>query len=222
MGRIYIRDLNPTFVIFTSTQNWTVPAGVSKIKVLAIGGGGGGGGGYSATYVGGGGGSGSVGYAEVIVQPGTQLSVFVGAGGSAGKGGSSPTGGGNGGASQLQYQAIVAGLGGNGGGAASSTANGSVGGGGGTFPVNVGTYGQVLVYAVSTYMLSGNAGSGQNGGQTPEFAPEFGGASNVSGGFPGGTTSTSNVAFGQGGNGGGVNANGTPGIQGAVIIWWGD
>ena len=211
-------------VMFTTSQNWTVPSGVHKIKVLAIGGGGGGGGG-SSSYVGGGGGSGSIGYAEVFVQPGITLNIQVGAGGSAGTGGASPTAGGSGGASQIQYypsQPIISGQFGNGGGAASSTANGSAGSGGSTFPTNIGDYGEIPVYAIAAYMVAGNAGNGQNGGITPEFAPGFAGASNVSNGYPGGTASVPNVSFGQGGNGGGVNANGTPGIQGVVIIWWGD
>jgi len=213
------------YLMFTSSQNWTVPPGVYRIKVLAIGGGGGGGGGYSSTYVGGGGGSGSIGYAELFVQPGVELSILVGAGGSAGVGGSSPMGGQNGGASQIEVftgQLIISGQFGNGGAAALGSANGSAGSGGSTAPVNLGEYGEVPIFALAAYMVAGNAGSGQNGGQTPEFAPGFASASNVSNGELGGTASGNNVAFGQGGNGGPVNGNGTPGIQGAVIIWWGD
>jgi len=209
--------------IFTTSQTWTAPANLRKpIHVLAIGGGGGGGGGYSSTYTGGGGGSGAVQYAVAMVKPGDELEINIGAGGSAGTGGASPTGGGNGGASQVIYPnhsaSIVYANGGGGGGAASSSANGTNGNGG-------------QPAAVDNCVISSFGINGTNGQNSQNWA-----------GAPvlplGAAVSTSNIVTllynntaptntppwytGVGGPGGGVNANGTEGGNGFVIIWWGD
>jgi len=214
------------YVIFTSSQNWTVPAGVHHIRVLAIGGGGGGGGGYSSTYVGGGGGSGAVSYGEFLVQPGTQLLINIGAGGAPGTGGASPTAGGAGGQTNIQVPSsisggsfLIAANGGGGGGAASSTANGSPGGGGAIAYQMVNMEGIASIFMIAFYGLNGNASGGQTDGMPPIFLPSLTGAANANYGFPGlGTAS----AYGAGGSGGGVNANGYPGYQGILLIWWGD
>jgi hypothetical protein len=220
MGRINIRNLVPTFVIFTSSQNWVVPAGVYKIKVLAIGGGGGGGGGYSSTYVGGGGGSGALAYAELAVQPGTKFSIVVGAGGSGGTGGSSPTAGGGGGNSQINYNGVylLCACGGGGGGAATSSANGAGGSGGSIYRFNVPVGSPFMI--LDDYDTGGNSGlSGSNnsGGGTPALNATFTGTSTGLG-----QGNSAGYSYGNGGQGGGVNANGAPGVQGVVIIWWGD
>jgi len=200
-------------VMFTASQNWQVPSGVHKIKILAIGAGGGGGGG-NASYVGGGGGSGAIIFVETIVHPGDTLSITIGAGGSAGTGGTTPTAGGNGGNTNVINQTtgfVLANVaGGGGGGAATSSANGSGGAGG--------SIGQPNFAVLATYGANGNAGSGQLGGFAPLFSTNFSSVSSVSisnGGPP-------PYVIGAGGNGGGVNANGGPGGQGIVIIWWGD
>ena len=71
-----------------STQNWTVPNGVSKIAVYMFGGGGGGSAGGGSPYFlgegggGGGAGSGSA-FKDYPVTPGTTYSVTIGAGGNA-------------------------------------------------------------------------------------------------------------------------------------------
>lgn len=63
------------------SYSFIVPAGVTKISIVAIGGGGSGGGG-DASYYGAGGGGGALGYVnQVPVTPGETLSVYVGAGG---------------------------------------------------------------------------------------------------------------------------------------------
>jgi hypothetical protein len=213
-------------VIFTSSQNWTVPMGVYKIKALLIGGGGGGGGGYSTTYVGGGGGSGGTTYFEAVVAPETELQILVGAGGSGGTGGSSPTAGGNGGFSMVNL--IVNGSpsgqvgnagGGIGGGAASSTANGSAGGGAGVSYMSQGLQGSTTIIVTAAYSAPGNAGSGQNPGVAPILNGNFTGVSNTT---YGNNNATFNTSYGSGGFGGGVNANGGSGQNGIVIIWWGD
>jgi len=213
-------------VIFTYSQNWTVPTGVYKIKAILIGGGGGGGGGYSSTYVGGGGGSGGTTYFEAVVAPGTELQIFVGAGGSGGTGGSTPTAGGNGGFSIVNRiingspsgQVGVAG-GGGGGGAASSTANGSAGAGSGTIVMMQGTQGSTSIIVTAAYSAAGNAGSGQNPGVAPILNGNFTGIGNTT---YGNNNGTANISYGSGGFGGGVNANGDSGQNGIVIIWWGD
>jgi len=202
------------FVIFTSSQNWTVPMDVYKIKILAIGAGGGGGGGYSSTYVGGGGGAGGIVFVETIVNPGDTLQIQIGAGGSAGTGGSSPTAGGNGGntiISNITTGFILVNVGGGGGGgAATSSANGSGGVGGGAGLPN---------FAVlSAYGVNGNPGGVQNPGLTPILLPNFSGVSSLTIGLGGGPP----YVIGAGGVGGGVNANGSAGGQGLVIIWWGE
>ena len=213
-------------MIFTSSQNWTVPTGVYKIKAIVIGGGGGGGGGYSSTYVGGGGGSGGTTYFEAVVAPGAELQIVVGAGGGGGTGGASPTAGGNGGFSLVNL--IINGSpssqvgnagGGIGGGAASSTANGSAGGGAGTGAMMQGTQGSTPIIITAAYSAAGNAGSGQNPGVAPVLNGNFTGISNTTYGY---NNSTINLSYGSGGFGGGVNANGGSGQNGIVIIWWGD
>lgn len=77
-------------LLATSTQYWTVPAGVTSIKIACIGGGGGGGGGTqrvnnTGPYSGGGGGQGgNLAWTTLSVTPGTQYYLGVGAGGSGG------------------------------------------------------------------------------------------------------------------------------------------
>jgi hypothetical protein len=199
------------FLIFTSSQNWVVPSGVHKIKAIAIGAGGGGGGGYSSTYNGGGGGAGAIVYGEMMVAPGQVLQILVGAGGAGGTGGSSPTNGGNGGGSGINDangETLIGVFGGSGGRAATSSANGA-GGGGGAINPQIGSSQLMWVYDISGYNGYGNGAPGS----TPTLIPP-------------GIATTTPVAYytnvGQGGQGGGVNKNGSPGKNGIVIIWWGD
>ncbi len=71
--------------VFTSgSGNWTVPIGVTSVRVLLVGGGGGGGGGHTATYQGGGGGGGAIVAADLKVTPGASLAYSVGGGGAGG------------------------------------------------------------------------------------------------------------------------------------------
>lgn len=88
------------YVVFTSSGSWSIPSGVTTIKIRAIQGGGGGGGGGSTnsatTYQGGGtgGGAGVVVDQAVALSSDTSLTITVGAGGTGGSAGAS---GGNGG-----------------------------------------------------------------------------------------------------------------------------
>ncbi len=140
-----------------SPQTWTVPPGVSCVK-LKVWGAGGGGGGYDAPNCintnirGGHGGGGSYVEATIAVQPGDVLTIYVGGGGGNGDGcvacnlgnnggwgwGNGGSGacnhgsGGGGGASAvlLNGQVVVVAAGGGGGGAAGNNGNGGDGGGG--------------------------------------------------------------------------------------------
>jgi hypothetical protein len=79
---IVIVKYSSTVVTFTSSTTWTVPAGVTSLKVLVVGGGGGGG-----ESIGGGGGGGGVVYnASYGVTPSDTITVTVGAGGAGGDG----------------------------------------------------------------------------------------------------------------------------------------
>jgi len=206
-------------LFFTSSATWVVPAGLSKpISMITIGAGGGGGGGYSSTYTGGAGGSGAIMYAKALVTPGTELSIVVGAGGSPGTGGASPTAGGSGGATAVQFASngvsLCGATGGSGGGAASSSADGANGAGGGLLDV----YAQVI------------GGFGMNGSSGP--SPNANGYALVPLLPLGSVVSSTNIVTayywynqnnsGAGGAGGGVNSNGTSGVAGFIMIWWGD
>ena len=93
---------NHGYQLFTSSGTFTVPAGVTRLNVRAIGGGGGGGGGGTTSastttqYGGGGGGPGGVTEAAIPVTAGEALTVTIGAGGAGGAGGAA---GGNAGSS---------------------------------------------------------------------------------------------------------------------------
>lgn len=91
--------------------NWTVPAGLTKIRVTAIGGGGGGGSRGPSGYGGSGGGGGGCGIGNLTVTPGSSITITVGAGGSNAQYNTQATAG-SGGTSQFGTQLIVTGGGG--------------------------------------------------------------------------------------------------------------
>lgn len=95
--------------VFTTNGTFTVPDGVTAVRVICVGGGGGAGGGAAAEYSGSGGGGG---YSEKIVTgltPGDTVTVTVGAGGTAG---TSTTNGGTGGTSSFGSHVTAPGGGG--------------------------------------------------------------------------------------------------------------
>jgi len=209
-------------VIFTASQNWQVPSGVHKIKIIAIAGGGGGGGG-SASYAGGGGGAGAISYVEAMANPGDTLNIQVGAGGSAGIGGSSPTAGGIGGKTQVldpNGNVIVAALGGGGGAPGGASAAGAGGAGGENGGIGWSPTTNKVLFALSYAGMNGVSGSGTTPGGfafTPTlFPPGFAISSNTL------QASYNLPAAGYGGGGGNTNSNGVAGGGGVVIIWWGD
>lgn len=234
-----------TTVRFASpgTCEWTVPAGVTVIDVLAVGGGGSGGWGQSATSVlgsGGGGGGGGGGQRRILagqaVTPGAAMSITVGAGGNNAAGGDSgvgslisATGGSRGGAASF-YSGGAGGTGGTGG----TATNGRPGGQGKIHNSDGPTWGSDsadFTFAGASYCTSGGGGGGyltnQNGGQ----APGGGCTSARVGGYGAGYSSGRNEVVqptagasnsGGGGGGGGYTVGsssaGAAGGSGLVVI----
>ena len=190
--------------------NWTVPAGVYRIRLTVIGGGGGGGGGFtdgaSIWYPAGGGGAGAMVRAVARVEPGEIYAITIGAGGG---GGAANTAGSNGSASTFALGAINAG---GGGGGAANTRGGSAGSG------SAGTPGDLLGGVIEAF--------GQPGGHGARATPEAenyggnGGASVYGAGGRGGTSTAAGDTgiLGAGGGGGGPGQAGGAGVAGAIVI----
>lgn len=211
------------FTTPNESGNWTVPDGVTKIRVTLIGGGGGGGGGSEGNprlSGGAGGGSGGTEFATLSVTPGQTIAYKVGAGGI----GCSNYGvagkrlpGTNGGDTTFGTAKALGGLTPvNQGNNHYDKAPPAVAGGG------AGTNGQ----SRNADNGSGNEMSGGNGGSTPGYGTNggvgaqggrgFGPINGQDGGFPGGG--------GGGGNGGqndATNGAGGNGAGGAIYIVWG-
>lgn len=129
-----------SYQAFTSSGTFTIPTGVTKVKVTVVGGGGGGGGafgsGCTGSGSGGGGGAGSTAYKWLTgLTPGNTIGVTVGGGGTAGASGGGTAGSGGSSSIQSGTQTIttVTALGGLGG-AYGSSSNGA--GGQGQTPTN--------------------------------------------------------------------------------------
>lgn len=114
-------------IVFSQSQTWTVPPGVTKIDIFCVGGGGGGGGAASGrtNLAGGSGGGGgyTATYKGLAVSPGQQFAVVVGSGGSGG-----PLDGRGGVGGTTSFGTVVSA---NGGGSGSCRAMGGSGGSGG-------------------------------------------------------------------------------------------
>jgi hypothetical protein len=196
---------NLAVYIPTNQGNWTVPNGISKIRVRMWGGGGAGGPGSGGA----GGGGGAGGYTEgyLTVTPGNQYFVTVGGGG---VGAGTPGGG-------SSFASLMTVLGGSGGGAGSSGTNTIGSGGAGAA---VGTGGNILI--------AGNAGgdgvcfstSGIGMGGTGGGAHSGDGAAGIIGivTSPRDGHSVATVGGGGGGAiGSGLGGQGGPGL---VLIEW--
>lgn len=188
--------------IFTSSGTFTIPTGVTKVKVTVVGGGGGGGNGSNGVGASGGGGGGAAISILSGVTPGNTLTVTIGAGGSAGvAGGTSSV------ASGTQTITTISATGGG----LGSTAgvNGANGGAGG-----VGSNGNLN--------LTGDSGGPGSRGNTIDLSGN--GGSSIFGGGGGGRAVGTSVAGGAGGNyggggGGGSNSGGGgAGAPGVVIF----
>lgn len=126
-GRVQTAKPNMGVQLFTSTGNFTVPAGVTNIEVTVVGGGGGGAGGYvfEAVYSSGGSGGAGGNGAGILtgLTAGAVIAVTVGAAGSASASNSMAAGGAGGTSS---FGAFISATGG-GGGAGASAYGGSAG-----------------------------------------------------------------------------------------------
>lgn len=173
------------YISASGAFTFTVPANVTQISAVVIGGGGGGSGGESGRNEGmGGGGGGGLSWGTFAVTPGETLNINVGAGGTSSQGNS----GGNGGASTIVRGAttLLSG-GGGGGGPFRSTSGGTAGTSTGTERDGGG---------------SGGAGGGASGNDAGGGGGGAGGYSG-NGGAGSGTGTGSNAAVGSGGGGGG-------------------
>ncbi len=229
---------NTDTITAIGASTWTVPANVSSVQIVAVGGGGGG----AITGPASGGNGGSV-TASLTVSAGQVLNLFVGGGGSAGRFAATDSGGGGGSTTVNAGTAnqIIAGGGGGGGymgatggngngspGATQGTGNGGGGGNGGTG----GGGGATTIGYPGFSGGSGNGGAGGAGGNAPGGAGAGGGtgADNHSsygggggGGFGGGGSGGDNGADGGGGGGGGstgpagavISVGGNAGLNGA-------
>ena len=185
--------------------NWTVPAGVTSVDVLAVGGGGGGG-----AHVGGGGGGGGVNYSpNITVTPNESIPVTVGAGGAGAtwSGGTGTfTSGANGASSS--FGSAVSALGGGVGasnthqvaGTGSSVASG---GGGSRLGAYVGGTGATSSGGSPTSDLPHAAGGGGGAGGGGNDGTEDDGDGTGGAGGPGGISDITGTSIYYGGGGGG-------------------
>src|SRR5665647_3283418 len=211
---------------FTASSSFTVPAGVTAIKVETWGGGGGGGYGGAAGNGMNGGGGGAYASKLILVTGGDNYSVTVGAGGA---GGTSNANGGTNGASS-SFAALVVASGGfasntqntiaNGGQAAACTGdirysggngglgglavgNGGGGGGSSATSANGAVNGSNFSGGIGGAGGNGTDGDGGKGGNNT-------GATAVAGTMPGG----------GGGGRGDANGNSANGAKGQIIVSW--
>ena len=213
---------------FTSGGTFTVPAGVTKIKVEVVGGGGGGG--SSCTNAGSGGGGGGISIGLFTVTPGTNYTVTV-AGAVAGNFSYCFAGGGsNGGTSSFVGTGInMTATGGSGG----TNAGGGAGiggiGSGGYYNSTLGGGG--LGYGGEDHAESGENGGGSGGGkQGGGGGGGIGGGSGgrySAGGLPAGAVGygRSGIANSGAGGGGGADVGGAQnyggnGAAGRVVVFW--
>lgn len=207
------------FAELSGAGTWTVPAGVTAIRLRMNGGGGGGGGCYTAgsfPAAGSGGGGGEYAEAVLATTPGQALAYSVGLGGSGGLGSSTPTAGATG--NSTTFGGLLSALGG---GAGSAGLNGIVGssGAGGTGGSGAGVRrsGRGGGYGIQ---LTGGIQGGQ-GGDSPFAGPgtspnvnSNGTSGNGPGGGGAGGAATSNALSGNGAGG----SNGGTGAAGYLRI----
>jgi hypothetical protein len=226
-GTIYVP---PGQQLFTTSQSFVVPGGITQISAAAIGGGGGGSGGDGGRgEPNQGGGGGGLAYGTFAVTPGETLTITVGAGGTSPTGGS----GGAGGASSIARGATVLLSGGGGAGGVERTINtaaggtstgteragGGIGGAGGTGTAasggtgggGAGGYsaaggaGGAITAAGAASTGGGGGGGGGRSGTTAGNAGS-GGGTGLLGAGSNGTAGTSNGGGGGGGSGGTAGA----------------
>lgn len=209
--------------VFTTpgTVAWTVPAGVTAVKVLLAGGGASGGGATTNGSAGSGGGSGACALSYITgLTPGASINVTVGAGGAATSGA-----GNNGGTSSFgSYVTCTGGAGGAGNHAANTFAGGAGGSVSGTYSIGFNGYAGGTSYSggKAGYFTGAGAAIGYVLGVVGGF---FGLNSNGSPGCTGSQPWNSANAAGFGASSGGGFRNGSAGTAGAgapgiVMLEW--
>lgn len=188
------------------TYTWSVPTGVTKIRLRIWGGGGGGGAGSSSSSGGSGGGGGGYGEGTYTIASGTtSLAVIVGAGGAAGVASTtSPSSGGTGGTSSVgSFLSVTGGQGGQAGNGGTATQLSNSGSATGS-QLGVPGYFGGLAYTLQGVVIGGSGGAAFGTSQPPVNVAPAGGNPGM---FPGG---------GAGGAAG--YAGGGLGAPGFVII----
>jgi hypothetical protein len=187
--------------VFTASGTFTIPTGITRVKVTVIGGGGGGGGGRSvgcSDYPGNGGGGGGTAIKFLTsLTPGNTLTVTRGAGGSGGAY-DSLSGGTSGGTSSVSS------------GTETITTVSATGGGGGQmfgYPIANGGVG-----SSADLNINGNAGNAEGGGGTT-----LGGGGSTT--YIGNGTTGGNYGGGGGGSTPMINTGGA-GCAGVIIFEW--
>lgn len=186
---------------------WTVPNGVSSVRVLVVAGGGGGGG-YLTS--GGGGGGGVIHEIGTSVTPGSSINVVVGKGGSAGSNAWNLPGNYNNGTngSNSTFDSLVAVGGGGGGGGGTNSQRGNPGSAGGS-----GGGGGRCWVGCNTSFTSSNGNKRLGGAGTTNQGNAGGNAPYMSGGGGGGAGSagspSAGVVAGNGGDGISVDIDGS-------------
>ena len=195
----------PSMQVFTSSGTFTVPAGVTKLKVTVVGGGASGYGasGVNAAFMGGraGGDAGGAAIKTITVTPGDAIAVTIGAGGASGSSSSA------GGTSSFGAHCSATG------GGAASTFTGGVGGTGSSGDLNLGGG----AGGAGSYHAAGDGTSGNTGGTGGNSIFGGGGLAKTN------TTGGTGNAYGAGGGGGSSDHNtgtfnGGAGASGVVIV----
>jgi len=190
--------------IFTSNGTFTIPTGITQVKVMAIGGGGGGAGNTGGGGASGGGGGGCAIKWLTGLTPGNTLAVVVGTGGNGGAAGANNGISGNNSSVASGTQTISTitanggtnGITGNAGGGAGGTASGgdlNIGGGGGGYGYI--TTGNPGGHGGSSF-LAGQTNDGSGGpGQSGQLYGGGGAGSDAVGNQPGGNGAAGIVVF---------------------------
>jgi hypothetical protein len=183
-------------VVFSTagTSTWSVPAGVTKVKVTVVGGGGGG------NTGGGGGGGGSAIQVITGLTPTSSISYTVGAAGSAGNGAAGS--GGAGGTSSFGPANSIT--------LTATGGSGAVAGAGGAGAGGVGSGGT----AGFSLLIGGSAGQAQGGSSAAING--YAGGSSIFGGGGGGSGGSAGRAYGGGGSS--TSSVGNAGASGVIVI----
>jgi len=197
--------LTPQKQIFTSNGTFTIPTGVTAVKVLVLGAGGAGGGATTTAVSGGGGNSGAPATKWLTgLTPGNTIAVTVGTGGTGVPNNTGNNGGNSTIASGTQVITTVTGVGGAGGNlggnaqpAASTSTNGDING-------------TTSFGSIASFTNSGGVGGASIMGGGGQYGTAAAGSAGVSPGAGGG---------GAGGTAGGAVAGGA-GANGIVIFEW--